>query len=86
MDMGLVVGFFMLMEYLKPRLSYLTTLRSRLLVACLIVAIIVAGREALDLHSGQPYPKVWSDWASHVVGILGGGWFGVLWLVRKEDR
>lgn len=83
MDLGLVVAFFVPMEALKSRLAALPTLRGRLLVACLIVAIIVAAREALDLHSGQPYIKVWTDWASHVVGI-GGGWVAARWLIKKD--
>lgn len=84
LDIGWVVIFFCILEYLKEKLEILPDLRARLMLACLIVTILVAGREALDLHSGQPYPKVWSDWLSHAIGIPGGGWFGVRWLIRKE--
>lgn len=83
MDLGLVVGVFALLETFKQVEQQLPSLRARLLVAALIVGIIVAGREALDLHSGQPYVKVWTDWASHVIGI-GGGWVAARWLIKKE--
>jgi len=81
MDLGLVVGVFALLETFEPK--QLPSLQSRLLVSSLIVGIIVAGREAIDMHSGQVYVKVWTDWASHVVGI-GGGWVAARWLIKKE--
>jgi len=81
MDLGLVVGVFAILESVEPK--QLPSLQSRLLVACLIVGLIVAGREAIDLHDGQVYVKVWTDWASHVIGI-GGGWIAARWLIKKE--
>ena len=86
MDLGLIVGLFAVFESLKARLSaVLPTLPSRLLAACLLIGIIVAGREAYDLHAGQPYAKVWTDYASHIVGISG-GWFASRWLIKKQWR
>ena len=83
MDLGLVVAAFAILEHIKPK--QLSSLQSRLLVACLVVGLIAAGREAIDLHSGQPYVKVWTDWGSHVVGI-GGGWVAARWLIKKDWR
>ena len=86
MDLGLIVGLFAVLESLKSRLrAVLPTLQSRLLAACLLIAIIVAGREAYDLHAGQAYAKVWTDYASHVVG-LSGGWIASRWLIKKQWR
>jgi membrane associated rhomboid family serine protease len=81
MDLGLVVGAFALLETFEPK--QLPSLQSRLLAACLIVGLIVAGREAIDLHAGQVYAKVWTDWTSHIIGI-GGGWIAARWLIKKE--
>src|SRR3972149_6392090 len=83
MDLGLVVGVFAILEAVEPK--QLPSLQSRLLTACLIVGMIVAGREALDLHAGQAYVKVWTDWVSHGIGILG-GWIAARWLIKKDWR
>lgn len=86
MDLGLIVGLFAVLESLKVRLrAVLPTLQSRLLAACLLIAIVVAGREAYDLHAGQAYAKVWTDYASHAVGISG-GWFASRWIIKKQWR
>ena len=86
MDLGLIVGLFAVLESLKLKLrAVLPTLPARLLAACLIIGIVVAGREAYDLNAGQPYAKVWTDYASHAVGIAG-GWFASRWLIKKQWR
>lgn len=83
MDLGLVVAVFAVIESFRSRIPQLPSLQSRLIVSSLLVGLAVAGREAIDLHGGQPYPKVWTDWASHVVGI-GGGWVAARWLIKKD--
>ena len=86
MDLGLIVGLFAVLESLKLKLrAVLPTLPARLLAACLIIGIVVAGREAYDLHAGQAYSKVWTDYASHAVGISG-GWIASRWLIKKQWR
>ena len=86
MDLGLIVGLFAVLEALKLKLrAVLPTLPARLLAACLLIAIVVAGREAYDLHAGQAYAKVWTDYASHAVGLVG-GWIASRWLIKKEWR
>ena len=86
MDLGLIVALFAVLESLKARLrEVLPTLPSRLLAACLLIGVVVAGREAYDLYHGQVYAKVWTDYASHIVGISG-GWVASSWLIKKQWR
>ena len=86
MDLGLIVACLALLESQKARLRpMLPNLPARLMAACLLIGVLVSGREAYDLYHGQAYAKVWTDYASHIVGIAG-GWIASTWLIKKTWR
>lgn len=83
MDVGLVIGLLCPIEYSKRWLAPFFSFGGRIVLACMILGIIVAARETIDVHNGQPYIKAFTDWFSHVPGIVG-GFFAIRWLVRKD--
>lgn len=88
--MGLVVGVFFGLQSLHRRQKMNGWLPSniggRLVFSGLVVFLIASMREVFDLHSGQPYVKVFTDWASWLIGLALGIWatYRLIWLQWKD--
>jgi hypothetical protein len=84
--MGLVVGVFFGLQSLNRRQvcsSWMpNNIGARLLLSGLLVFLIASMREVFDLHNGQPYQKVFTDWASWIIGLGLGIWatYRLVWL------
>ena len=76
-DPGIVlaVSFFLRFAKKKKNYSWLPTgTRATLIWAALVVAIVVAGREAIDISNNGWVVKSYIDWFSHACGLGLGTW------------